>query len=136
MSTSKPEAESSQTPERSKPQRAPEVDKYIDVFLSAVCDTSRRYILELLAVPDEGIQIEARSDEPPTTPERRSGEIAKLIGLSAATTSEHLRQLSNAGLIASRREGNVVYYRLRNHKLVQAFQQLILALDSDYRERL
>jgi DNA-binding transcriptional ArsR family regulator len=119
---------SSPTPEdvtqKTSPRRPPEVDKYVDNFLNTVCDTSRRYILELLAEPREG--------EPSYLPERRSGEIAKMIGLSPATTSEHLRQLTKAGLVTPRREGNVVYYCLRNHKLVQAFQTLLEALYSDY----
>ncbi|GCE10232.1 ArsR/SmtB family transcription factor [Tengunoibacter tsumagoiensis] len=106
------------------PHRPLEVDRYVDAFLSTVCDTSRRYILELLALPIDG--------KDPDLPEWRSGDIARSIGLSAATTSEHLRQLSDAGLVASRREGNVVYYRLRNHLLVQAFQDLLRALDTDY----
>lgn len=111
--------------ERQFPRRPPEIDKYVDDFLSTVCDTSRRYILELLAVPEDA----------ETMPEKRSGDIARAIGLSAATTSEHLRQLVQAGLITSRRQGNMVYYQLRNHKLVQAFHDLMAALDNDYAQR-
>ncbi len=106
------------------PRRPREVDAYVDAFLSLVCDTSRRYILELLSMPD--------ANDNTVLPERRSGDIARAIGLSPATTSEHLRQLAQAGLIASRRDGNVVYYRLRNHLLVKAFQNLLEALDGDY----
>jgi DNA-binding transcriptional ArsR family regulator len=114
--------------EKAVPRRPAEIDKYVDTFLSTVCDTSRRYILELLAIPEEDDDIEM--------PEKRSGDIAKAIGLSAATTSEHLRLLTKTGLVTSRREGNVVYYRLRNHKLVKAFQDLVAALDIDYARRL
>ena|SRR5579884_3360644 len=109
------------------PHRPAEIDKYVDGFLSTVCDTSRRYILELLAEPNEG------SD---ALPEWRSGDIARAIGLSPATTSEHLRQLMEAGLLQSRRQGNTVHYQLRNHMLVQAFRDLLLALDRDYAGRL
>jgi DNA-binding transcriptional ArsR family regulator len=111
-------------PEREVPRRPAEVDKFVDDFLSTVCDTSRRYILEMLAIPGD--------DDPTSILEKRSGEIAKALGLSAATTSEHLRQLAAAGLVTSRREGNMVYYRLRNHMLVRAFQELLTALDKDY----
>ncbi|HYU71901.1 MAG TPA: metalloregulator ArsR/SmtB family transcription factor [Ktedonobacteraceae bacterium] len=114
--------------EKAVPRRPPEVDKYVDTFLSMVCDTSRRYILELLAIPGEDDDVEM--------PEKRSGDIARAIGLSAATTSEHLRLLTKIGLVTPRREGNVVYYRLRNRKLVKSFQDLIIALDSDYAHRL
>lgn len=112
-----------ETQENKMPRRPSEIDAFVDQFLTTVCDTSRRYILELLALPNKNGD---------TLPERRSGDIAKAIGLSAATTSEHLRHLSRVGLVTSRREGNTVYYRLRNHKLVQAFQDLLDALDSDY----
>ena len=110
-----------------KPRRPLEVDTYVDNFLSLVCDTSRRYILELLSAPGEN------SDA--VLPERRSGDIARAIGLSAATTSEHLRQLAQAGLVTSRREGNIVYYQLRNHLLLKAFQDLLDALDGDFSSR-
>ncbi|GAC1353896.1 MAG: hypothetical protein NVS4B11_23310 [Ktedonobacteraceae bacterium] len=121
MSTLDPSQE--QAGER-MPHRPPEVDKYVDHFLSLLCDTSRRYILELLSMPDENNNS--------VLPERRSGDIARAIGLSAATTSEHLRQLAQAGLVTSRREGNTVYYQLRNHLLVKAFQDLLDALDGDF----
>lgn len=124
MSIPPQSASSGVSPEEKMPRRPPEIDRFVDNFLSTVCDTSRRYILELLAAPE--------SDDDPTLPEKRSGDIARAIGLSAATTSEHLRHLANAGLVASRREGNTVYYRLRNHTLVKAFQNLLTALDSDY----
>ncbi len=119
---------SHETSDEKNSRRPAEVDKFVDDFLSLVCDTSRRYILELLAVPDEADNT--------VLPERRSGDIARAIGLSAATTSEHLRQLAKAGLVASRREGNTVYYRLRNQLLVKAFQDLLLALDRDFTTRL
>lgn len=128
MTTQQPSTSDKTPEENTYPRRPPEVDKYVDGFLSLVCDTSRRYILELLAIPGE--------DDDTEMPEKRSGDIARAIGLSAATTSEHLRLLTKHGLVSPRREGNVVYYRLRNHKLVKSFQDLILALDSDYAHRL
>lgn len=127
MSTAKPPFSSDDVSGSNNLHRPPEVDKFVDAFLSTVCDTSRRYILELLATPEE--------NNPTEMPERRSGDIARRIGLSAATTSEHLRLLAKAGLVTSRREGNVVYYRLRNHKLVQAFQTLLSALYTDFSSR-
>lgn len=128
MPTSHPSLSSEESPERKVPRRPPEIDKFVDDFLSTVCDTSRRYILEMLATAED-------DGDDTSVPEKRSGEIAKALGLSAATTSEHLRQLAEAGLVTSRREGNVVYYRLRNHTLVQAFQELLAALNRDYSSR-
>lgn len=120
--------DSSQEQEGEKiPRRPPELDKYVDDFLSLVCDTSRRYILELLARPAK--------DNNSGLPEHRSGDIARAIGLSPATTSEHLRQLAQVGLLSSRREGNIVYYHLYNHLLVKAFQDLLDGLDNHFTSR-
>jgi DNA-binding transcriptional ArsR family regulator len=105
---------------------SPDIDKFVDHFLALMCDRSRRQILQLLAVPN---------DTPGLPLERRSTDIARELGLSPATTSGHLRQLSEARLIASRREGNVIYYRLYNHLLVRAFQDLIAALDHEHSAR-
>ena len=109
------------------PRRPPELDAFVDRFLFTACDTSRRYILELLAEPNE--------QDPSLPYERRSGEIAEELGLSSATTSEHLRQLAALHLVLARKEGTAVYYRLSNHTLVQAFQDLLRALDRHYREQ-
>ena len=107
--------------------RPPELDAFVDQFLSTVCDTSRRYILELLAEPNEKY---------PSVPyERRSGEIAEVLGLSSATTSEHLRQLADLHLVTARKQGTAVYYRLSNHMLVQAFLDLLRALDRQYQKQ-
>ena len=109
------------------PRRPPELDAFVDQFLFTVCDTSRRYILELLAEPNE--------TDPSLPYERRSGEIAEELGLSSATASEHLRQLADLHLVSSRKEGTAVYYRLSNHTLVQAFQDLLRALDNHYQHQ-
>jgi len=107
-------------------RRSPDIDKFVDHFLALMCDRSRRQILQLLAIPN---------DTPGLPLERRSTDIARELGLSPATTSGHLRRLSEARLIASRREGNVIYYRLYNHLLVRAFQDLIAALDHEHSAR-
>ncbi|TMC16779.1 MAG: helix-turn-helix transcriptional regulator [Chloroflexi bacterium] len=107
-------------------RNSPDIDKFVDHFLALMCDRSRRQILQLLAIPN---------DNPGLPLERRSTDIARELGLSPATTSGHLRQLSEARLIASRREGNVIYYRLYNHLLVRAFQDLIAALDHEHSAR-
>jgi DNA-binding transcriptional ArsR family regulator len=112
------------------PRRPPEVDQFVDRLLTVVCDTSRRYILEMLAVPETGVP--GTQTEPAAPIERSSGEIARSLGLSASTTSEHLSQLAAAGLVLSRREGHTVYYRLSNHLLIHAFHELLLALDQAY----
>lgn len=109
------------------PRRPPELDGFVDQFLSTVCDTSRRYILELLAEPNE--------KDPSLLYERRSGEIAEALGLSSATTSEHLHQLADLHLVSTRKQGTAVYYRLSNHILVQAFLDLLRVLDGQYQKQ-
>jgi DNA-binding transcriptional ArsR family regulator len=110
-------------------RRPPELDAAVDHFLATVCDHSRRYILELLALPRED------AERPPDVYERRSGEIAQALGLSSSTTSEHLRVLAKAHLVVARNEGNSTYYQLSNHELVRAFQELLRGLDTHYRRQ-
>ena len=118
---------SSQTNEEEPRRRPPEIDTFVDQFLSTMCETSRRQILELLARTN-------RKDYDHTL-ERRSTDIARELGLSPATTSEHLKQLTKAGLLTSRREGTAVYYRICNDLLVKAFHDLIEALNKEHASR-
>ena|SRR2546421_6562470 len=114
-------------PHSSMPRRSPERDAFVDQFLFTVCDMSRRSILELLAEPNE--------KDPSVLYERRSGEIAEILGLSSATISEHLHQLADLHLVTARKQGTAVYYRLSDHLLVQAFQDLLAALDRQYQKQ-
>ena len=50
--------------------------------------------------------------------ERSVSDIATAIGASLQNTSQHLRLMRDKGLLASRREGNVVYYCLQEHALM------------------
>lgn len=105
-------------------RRSPEIDVFVDHFLSTMCETSRRQILELLATPNRGTEGAIL--------ERRSTDIARELGLSFPTTSGHLKQLTDAGLLSFRREGNAVYYCIKNNLLVKAFHDLTAALDKHY----
>ncbi|MGH2495147.1 MAG: ArsR/SmtB family transcription factor [Ktedonobacteraceae bacterium] len=104
--------------------RPSQLARYIDRFLDAACDSSRRAILELLIPPD--------GQDSPATRELRAGEIATKLGLAPSTTSEHLRQLLNLDLVSARKEGTMVYYRLCNRHLVLAFHELLEALETHY----
>lgn len=104
--------------------RPPHIEHFINKFLDAACDESRRAILELLVPPD--------GQDRPTDHELRAGEIAQQLGLARSTTSEHLHHLLNLHLVSARKEGTVIYYRLRNQHLVLAFHQLLQALETHY----
>jgi DNA-binding transcriptional ArsR family regulator len=104
--------------------RSPQVVHFINKFLDAACDASRRSILELLIPPDGQVS--------PETYELRAGEIASKLELAPSTTSEHLHQLLKLHLVNTRKEGNMVYYRLRNHHLILAFHELLKALETHY----
>ena len=111
------------------PARPSEIEHYIDRFLSTTCDASRRRILEYLCI--------ARQDDPnQDLPERSVGEIAAHLGLAVSTTSEHLKELLQIHLLATRKDGKKSYYSLRNQELVEAFHELVVALDDHYRERI
>lgn len=107
-------------------RRSQEVDHFINQFLDAACDESRRAILELL-VPPPG-------QESPAGYELPAGEIAQQLGLARSTTSEHLHHLLKLHLVSARKEGTMVYYRLHNHHLVQAFHELLRALEIHYHD--
>ena len=50
--------------------------------------------------------------------ERSVENLAKVAGLSVANTSQHLQQMRAAGLVASRKEGQHVFYRLADDEVV------------------
>lgn len=59
---------------------------------------SNGYRLELLELLDQG--------------ERSVEELAQVLGLSTANTSQHLQQLRQTGLVVSRKEGHKVFYSI------------------------
>ncbi len=69
-------------------------------IFKALADHTRRDILHAL-----------RDGELP------AGEIASRFSISAPSISRHLSVLRNAGLIAERRDGNRIYYRLEEECL-------------------
>ncbi len=49
------------------------------------------------------------------------GELTELVGLDQSTVSKHLATLRGAGIVADRREGTSVYYRLLTPCVVNFF---------------
>ncbi len=56
--------------------------------------------------------------------ERSVEDLARAAGLSVANTSQHLQQLRQAGLVAARKEGARVYYRLSDDDVVDLLDAL------------
>lgn len=56
--------------------------------------------------------------------ERTVDQVAEQIGQSLANTSHHLRTLARAGLVATRRSGTHVYYRLASDEVAEAWGAL------------
>ncbi len=48
------------------------------------------------------------------------GELCQRLQLSPANLSQHLAMMRERRILTSRKEGNVVYYRIANPKLLQA----------------
>lgn len=74
----------------------------------ALADRRRFEILEAIALGDE----------------LSCGEIVNQFPVSQATISHHLKELVNAGLAESRREGQYCYYRLCPEVLAEYIAQL------------
>lgn len=55
---------------------------------------------------------------------RSTQELAGMLGLSGAAVSRHLRQLLDAGLVRTRREGYYVLYEVVTHRLVALGQAI------------
>ena len=56
--------------------------------------------------------------------ERHVDELAAEIGQSIANTSFHLRTLATIGLVATRRDGNRIYYRLASEQVAALWASL------------
>lgn len=49
--------------------------------------------------------------------EKSVGELEKLIGISQSALSQHLARLRHNDLVETRRQAQVIYYRLKGHKV-------------------
>ena len=73
----------------------------------ALSSAARLEFLELLAQGDRSVD-----------------ELATLTGTTVANTSQHLQKLRQAGLVAGRREGQYVHYRLVSDRVVRLLAAL------------
>ena len=56
--------------------------------------------------------------------ERHVDQLAEELGQSVANTSFHLRAMAVAGLVATRRDGNRIYYRLASARVAELWSAL------------
>ncbi len=56
--------------------------------------------------------------------EMRVGDLCERLGVSIGNLSQHLSMMKERRILVSRKEGNVVYYRVANPRLLEAFDLL------------
>ncbi len=56
--------------------------------------------------------------------EMSAGELGERLGLAKSNLSQHLAMMRERHVLVSRKEGNMVYYRIANPRLLQAFDML------------
>ncbi|MEM0443243.1 MAG: metalloregulator ArsR/SmtB family transcription factor [Candidatus Caldarchaeum sp.] len=52
--------------------------------------------------------------------EKSVGELAEALGVGQPTVSQHLSYMKRSGVVNSRRDGNIVYYRLADKRIATA----------------
>jgi rhodanese-related sulfurtransferase/DNA-binding transcriptional ArsR family regulator len=73
----------------------------------ALAHTHRLHLLEQLAQGERSVEV-----------------LADRTGLSIANASQHLQHMLRAGLVANRRDGKFVYYRLANETVIELLTAL------------
>jgi ArsR family transcriptional regulator len=56
--------------------------------------------------------------------EMSAGELGGRLGLAPANLSQHLTMMRERHVLVSRKERNVIYYRIANPRLIEAFDLL------------
>jgi len=54
--------------------------------------------------------------------ERSVSDLSRDVGCQVPNMSQHLSVLRSAGLVTTRREGNIVYYRLADPRVLEAYR--------------
>ena len=50
------------------------------------------------------------------------GDLSSLVGCQVPNMSQHLAVLRSAGLVATRREGSTIFYRLADDRVLEAYR--------------
>jgi DNA-binding transcriptional ArsR family regulator len=56
--------------------------------------------------------------------EKSVGQLAGIVGLSAAALSQHLGKMRSLDLVATRRDGQTIYYRLASNEVREILETL------------
>ena len=56
--------------------------------------------------------------------EMSAGDLGEKLGLAPGNLSQHLTMMRERHILVSRKEGNMVYYRIANSRLLEAFDLL------------
>lgn len=87
---------------------SPEVERQRSAAVArALGDAKRLCVLESLAGGEASV-----------------GELATRVSCQVPNMSQHLAVLRSAGLVIARRDGNTVYYRLADPRILEAYQLL------------
>ena len=87
---------------------SPEVERQRSAAVArALGDAKRLCVLESLAGGEASV-----------------GELATRVSCQVPNMSQHLAVLRSAGLVIARRDGNTVYYRLADPRVLEAYQLL------------
>jgi ArsR family transcriptional regulator, virulence genes transcriptional regulator len=98
----------SSAPARTTDKRSRETEyERTAVVGRALADPKRLCVLESLSVGELSVS-----------------ELAGRVACQVPNMSQHLAVLRSAGLVATRREGSTVYYRLTDPRVLEAFQLL------------
>jgi DNA-binding transcriptional ArsR family regulator len=67
--------------------------------------------------------------------EKTVGELVDILGVPKANVSQHLAVMRLKGILKSRRDGVSIYYRIANHKVIQACMLMREVLTEQMKER-
>jgi DNA-binding transcriptional ArsR family regulator len=67
--------------------------------------------------------------------EKSVSEIASIVGTSLQSTSQHLRLMRETGILASRRDGQTIYYFIAQNETAETCRLLIQSSPKGLRER-
>lgn len=87
---------------------SPPATELLDSVREIICEPTRTQIVRALSAGPLSV-----------------GELASILARSKSATSQHLRVLRDAGIVASRRRGRMVFYSLTAAPMVEATVEIL-----------